>query len=143
MGEWGLLALLRTPLITCLPCLLPSPQVSEGMRSLGTSVYLLTVAVGTYLASALIIIVAAASPHDLWVSDNPLYGHYDWCDCVVAAPHYIPTPHSANLTQYRACPNRPSDCHMKTHTPDSPPDSPSSMQTTMTLQPLTCLPLTQ
>lgn len=57
-----------------------SPQVSEGMRSLGTSVYLLTVAVGTYLASALNIIVAAASPHDLWVSDNPLYGHYDWCD---------------------------------------------------------------
>lgn len=52
--------------------------VSEGMRSLGTSVYLLTVAVGTYLASALNIIVAAASPHDLWVSDNPLFGHYDW-----------------------------------------------------------------
>lgn len=51
--------------------------VSEGMRSLGTSVYLLTVAVGTYLASALNIIVAAASPVDLWVSDNPLFGHYD------------------------------------------------------------------
>lgn len=51
--------------------------VSEGMRSLGTSVYLLTVAVGTYMASALNIIVAAASPHDLWVSDNPLFGHYD------------------------------------------------------------------
>jgi hypothetical protein len=48
------------------------------MRSLGTSVYLLTVAVGTYLASALNIIVAAASPHDLWVADNPLFGHYDW-----------------------------------------------------------------
>jgi hypothetical protein len=47
------------------------------MRSLGTSVYLLTVAVGTYLASALNIIVAAASPVDLWVSDNPLFGHYD------------------------------------------------------------------
>lgn len=47
------------------------------MRSLGTSVYLLTVAVGTYLASALNIIVAAASPRDLWVSDNPLFGHYD------------------------------------------------------------------
>ncbi|KAF8073093.1 NPF8.3 [Scenedesmus sp. PABB004] len=53
-------------------------QVSEGMRSLGTSVYLLTVAVGTYLASALNIIVAAASPVDLWVSDNSLFGHYDW-----------------------------------------------------------------
>lgn len=62
------------------PAVPAAPQVSEGMRSLGTSVYLLTVAVGTYLASALNIIVAAASPHDLWVSDNPLYGHYDWCD---------------------------------------------------------------
>uniref|UniRef100_A0A383VGU9 Major facilitator superfamily (MFS) profile domain-containing protein n=1 Tax=Tetradesmus obliquus TaxID=3088 RepID=A0A383VGU9_TETOB len=53
-------------------------QVSEGMRSLGTSFYLLTVAVGTYLASALNIIVASASPVDLWVADNPLFGHYDW-----------------------------------------------------------------
>lgn len=52
--------------------------VSEGMRSLGTAMYLLTMAVGTYLASALNIIVAAASPKDLWVSDNPLFGHYDW-----------------------------------------------------------------
>eukprot|EP00775_Hariotina_reticulata_P010432 gene10432-10590_t len=53
-------------------------QVSEGMRSLGTSFYLLTVAVGTYMASALNIIVAAASPNDLWVADNPIFGHYDW-----------------------------------------------------------------
>jgi peptide/histidine transporter 3/4 len=53
-------------------------QVSEGMRSLGTSFYLLTMAIGTYLASALNIIVAAASPRDLWVADNPLFGHYDW-----------------------------------------------------------------
>lgn len=53
-------------------------QVSEGMRSLGTSFYLLSVAVGTYLASALNIIVASASPVDLWVADNPLFGHYDW-----------------------------------------------------------------
>lgn len=54
-------------------------QVSEGMRSLGTSFYLLTVAIGTYLASALNIIVAAASPApNLWVADNPLFGHYDW-----------------------------------------------------------------
>lgn len=52
--------------------------VSEGMRSLGTAMYLLTMAVGTYLASALNIVVAAASPKDLWVSDNPLFGHYDW-----------------------------------------------------------------
>jgi hypothetical protein len=48
------------------------------MRSLGTSVYLLTIAIGTYLASALNKIVAAASPVDLWVADNPLFGHYDW-----------------------------------------------------------------
>ncbi|KAF6260843.1 POT family-domain-containing protein [Scenedesmus sp. NREL 46B-D3] len=53
-------------------------QVSEGMRSLGASVYLLTVAVGTYLASGLNVMVAAASPHDTWVSNNPLFGHYDW-----------------------------------------------------------------
>ncbi|WIA14658.1 hypothetical protein OEZ85_003160 [Tetradesmus obliquus] len=53
-------------------------QVSEGMRSLGASVYLLTVAVGTYLASGLNVMVAAASPHDTWVSNNPLLGHYDW-----------------------------------------------------------------
>lgn len=52
--------------------------MSEGMRSLGQSVYLLTVAVGTYLASALNTAVAAASPHDLWVANNPLLGHYDW-----------------------------------------------------------------
>lgn len=65
--------LLRGP---CAVCLLV--QMSEGMRSLGQSVYLLTVAVGTYLASALNTAVAAASPHDLWVANNPLLGHYDW-----------------------------------------------------------------
>jgi hypothetical protein len=43
-------------------------QVSEGMRALGTSVYLLSVAVGTYLASALNIIVAKAFPDNLWVA---------------------------------------------------------------------------
>jgi peptide/histidine transporter 3/4 len=53
-------------------------QVSEGMRSLGTSFYLLTMAIGTYLASALNIIVAAATTRDTWVADNPLFGHYDW-----------------------------------------------------------------
>jgi hypothetical protein len=60
-------------------------QVSEGMRSLGTSFYLLTMAIGTYLASALNIIVASASPVDLWVADNPLFGHYDWYFWCVAA----------------------------------------------------------
>ncbi len=54
-------------------------QMSEGMRSLGASVYLLSIAVGTYLASALNVAVAAASPGDLWIADNPLFGHYDWC----------------------------------------------------------------
>eukprot|EP00879_Flechtneria_rotunda_P000926 GHRR01001055.1.p1 GENE.GHRR01001055.1~~GHRR01001055.1.p1 ORF type:complete len:523 (+),score=105.75 GHRR01001055.1:1216-2784(+) len=53
-------------------------QVSPGMRSLGTSVYLLTVAVGTYMASALNMLVTVASPNDLWVANNPLFGHYDW-----------------------------------------------------------------
>ncbi|KIY94866.1 Peptide transporter PTR2 [Monoraphidium neglectum] len=53
-------------------------QVSEGMRALGASFYLLTIAIGTYLASALNIIVAAAFPNDLWVADNPIFGHYDY-----------------------------------------------------------------
>jgi hypothetical protein len=53
-------------------------EMSEGMRSIGTSVYLLTIAFGTYLASALNVIVAAASPTDTWVAHNPLSGHYDW-----------------------------------------------------------------
>jgi hypothetical protein len=48
------------------------------MRSLGTAFYLLTTAVGTYLAGALNIIVAKLWPNDLWIADNPLYGHYDW-----------------------------------------------------------------
>ncbi|KAF8061421.1 APC8 [Scenedesmus sp. PABB004] len=53
-------------------------QVSEGMRSLGASVYLLTVAVGTYAGSALNAVVAAAAPGDArWVADNPLFGRYD------------------------------------------------------------------
>jgi hypothetical protein len=39
-------------------------QVSEGMRALGASFYLLTIAIGTYLASALNIIVAAAFPSE-------------------------------------------------------------------------------
>lgn len=56
-------------------------QVSEAMRSLSTSVYLLTMAIGTYLASALNIIVASASPNDMWVAENPLFGHYDWVSC--------------------------------------------------------------
>jgi dipeptide/tripeptide permease len=53
-------------------------QVSVGMRALGTSFYLLTVAIGTYMATALNIIIAAISPNDPWVADNPIYGHYDW-----------------------------------------------------------------
>jgi hypothetical protein len=43
-------------------------QVSEGMRALGASFYLLSVAVGTYMASALNIIVAKIFPNDLWVA---------------------------------------------------------------------------
>lgn len=53
-------------------------QMSEGMRSLGASIYLLSVAVGMYLSSALNVAVAAATAKDLWIADNPLYGHYDW-----------------------------------------------------------------
>lgn len=53
-------------------------KVSDGMRSLGASVNLLTTAIGTYLASGLNKAVAAAAPDDLWVADNPLFGHYDW-----------------------------------------------------------------
>lgn len=53
-------------------------QVSDGMKALGASFYLLTVAIGTYMASALNIIVASIWPNDLWVADNPIFGHYDW-----------------------------------------------------------------
>lgn len=62
----------------CPPAPPPPRRVSPGMRALGTSFYLLTVALGTYLATALNVIIAAISPVDLWVADNPLYGHYDW-----------------------------------------------------------------
>ncbi|KIY96383.1 hypothetical protein MNEG_11578 [Monoraphidium neglectum] len=67
-------------------------QVSEGMRALGASFYLLTVAIGTYLASALNIIVAAAFPNDLWVANNPMFGHYDYyffLNAVILALGYI------------------------------------------------------
>ena len=53
-------------------------QVSDGMRALGTAVYLLSVAIGTYMATALNIIIAAASGSDPWVADNPMFGHYDY-----------------------------------------------------------------
>jgi len=43
-------------------------QVSEGMRALGASFYLLSVAIGTYLAGALNLIVASIFPNDLWVA---------------------------------------------------------------------------
>ena len=43
-------------------------QVSEGMKALGASVYLLTVAVGTYMASALNLIVARIFHNDPWVA---------------------------------------------------------------------------
>lgn len=52
-------------------------EVSEGTRALGSSINLLTTAVGTYLAGALNSGVAAAAAGDPWVADNPLYGHYD------------------------------------------------------------------
>lgn len=51
-------------------------QVSEGMRSLGTSFYLLTVCVGTYMATALNLILTAVS-NGTWVDSNPLYSRYD------------------------------------------------------------------
>ena len=49
-------------------------QVSDGMRALGTAIYLLSVAIGTYMATALNIIIAAATKSDPWVADNPLFG---------------------------------------------------------------------
>lgn len=58
------------------------------MRSLGTSFYLLTVAIGTYMATALNLIVAAITKDNLWVADNPLFGHYDyyfWLNVVILA----------------------------------------------------------
>lgn len=48
------------------------------MRSLGTSVYLLSISVGMYLAGALNMAIAAAAPHDPWLANNPMFGHYDW-----------------------------------------------------------------
>lgn len=47
------------------------------MRSLGTSVYLLSISVGMYLAGALNMAIAAAAPNDPWLANNTLYGHYD------------------------------------------------------------------
>jgi hypothetical protein len=52
-------------------------NVSEGMRSLGTSVYLLSISVGMYLAGGLNMAVAASSPADPWLANNTLYGKYD------------------------------------------------------------------
>jgi hypothetical protein len=42
------------------------------MRALGASFYLLSVAIGTYMAGALNIIIAAAAKDDVWVADNPM-----------------------------------------------------------------------
>ncbi|KAI8464338.1 MAG: POT family-domain-containing protein [Monoraphidium minutum] len=67
-------------------------QVSEGMRALGASFYLLSVAIGTYMATALNLIVSAAFPRDPWVADNPIYGHYDWyffLNAVILALGYV------------------------------------------------------
>jgi len=52
--------------------------VSSGMRSIGAAVYLLSVALGTILATSLNLVVGAASHSDPWINDNPLYGHYDY-----------------------------------------------------------------
>jgi solute carrier family 15 (peptide/histidine transporter), member 3/4 len=52
--------------------------VSSGMRSIGSALYLLTVALGTYGATVLNLIVSAASTSDPWVANNSLYGHFDW-----------------------------------------------------------------
>ncbi|KIZ04318.1 hypothetical protein MNEG_3635 [Monoraphidium neglectum] len=52
-------------------------EVSEGTRALGSSINLLTTAIGTYLAGALNIAIAGATTADPWVADNPMYGHYD------------------------------------------------------------------
>jgi hypothetical protein len=52
-------------------------EVSEGTRALGSSINLLTTAIGTYLAGALNMGIAAATVKSPWVADNPLYGHYD------------------------------------------------------------------
>lgn len=59
--------------------------VSSGMRSIATACYLLTVALGTYLATVLNLIIAAATKSDPWVANNSLYGHYDWYYYVNAA----------------------------------------------------------
>ena len=59
----------------------PSPQlfytqVSPGMRSLGTSFYLLTVCIGTYLAVALNLIIDGATG-GTWVASNPIFAQYN------------------------------------------------------------------
>lgn len=62
--------------------------VSTGMRSIGAACYLLTVAIGTYLAVALNIIISTATSNDGnggWVANNSLYGHYDYYYYVNAA----------------------------------------------------------
>ncbi len=55
------------------------------MRALGTSMYLLTVCVGTYMAVALNLIIGAITDGS-WIASNPIYGHYDyyfWTNVVI------------------------------------------------------------
>jgi hypothetical protein len=46
------------------------------MRSLGTSFYLLTVCIGTYLAVALNLIIDGATG-GTWVASNPIFAQYN------------------------------------------------------------------
>jgi hypothetical protein len=56
----------------------PQHQVSEGTRSLSSSILLLGIAVGAYLSGAVNQAVSAATGADPWLASNALTGHYDW-----------------------------------------------------------------
>ena len=112
------------------------PQVSEGMRAIGTSMYLLTVALGTYMATALNLIIAAAFPRDLWVSGErggrrtsrpPLAHGRPACVCASrpvgalgAASHV--SPHcSTGCTIFKPAPPRPPGPPPRLNVPQTTP----------------------
>jgi hypothetical protein len=56
----------------------PNETTNTKHNPTGTACYLLTVAIGTYAATALNLIIGAATASDPWVANNSLYGHYDY-----------------------------------------------------------------
>jgi hypothetical protein len=84
------------------------------MRSLGTSVYLLSISVGMYMAGALNMAIAAAAPQDPWLANNTLNGHYDWWvagSALCSAAASVDTTKFLSLLQNRsAAPSHTDPC---------------------------------